>query len=593
MFLYRLEFVGEISQSDVDGIPEKITKEVRSYINSTSGVYFRNIILTSNFTEVTKMCEKHTHVVIQGPKGCGKTYTLLVLFTLCLIKGKTCVFLSSQSFNKLSYFHDLFESKLKKENPTTMDELRDGEKGLDALQTGLQRLCKKYEDLMIFADLSNFDTKDFKNAHLLQTLISLNAFCSRVILSVSSGVDVCRNDEYEKYLKFFDGRVKFVTGFTTEEAAKYLEKRRCCWTLNQIRHISGTNPFMLSLISDRANFSISEYEGIVDTKVRYAMQKHVSGLVNNVRSIEEYFKKVEMLECADFIYLANRQDKLHPDQQSQYEKSWLHQHMLTVLDRTPDLVVLEDQDETDGDKIDLCKDSYPVLRWNFPILGKIFLDILRNFIKERTKNDLMSYCDKVSTFAGCWYECMFFSLLKDFSFIKVLCAGREGKEPTEITLKFNDVSAMDINTTISKHVIYEMRAYYPIVDAVGCLKDNDDDEWLVFIQISLAKYKHHRSLCDLFHKSNGHSNMSIYTYYRKLYSIERSSEKVLLLYFSPQEKPSGCILPDLEQQISELKDSHLKTRLKYGILSTKSDFYDYPEFKLYFKRYFTATNEQQ
>ena len=106
---------------------------------------------------------------------------------------------------------------------------------------------------------------------------------------------------------------------------------------------------------------------------------------------------------------------------------------------------------------------------------------------------------------------------------------------------------MEIDKTMKKGVIYEMRTYYPVADAVGCLQDNNSKEWLVFIQISLFKNEDQRSFCDLFHKSNVQSNVSIYTYmyYRRLYNIECCYKNVLLLHFSPQEKPSSSILSEL------------------------------------------------
>ena len=46
---------------------------------------------------------------------------------------------------------------------------------------------------------------------------------------------------------------------------------------------------------------------------------------------------------------------------------------------------------------------------------------------------------------------------------------------------------------LEPNVLFELRANHPIVDAVGLLKDSDEKQWLVFIQVSLTAYNiiHH------------------------------------------------------------------------------------------------------
>jgi len=131
------------------------------------------------------------------------------------------------------------------------------------------------------------------------------------------------------------------------------------------------------------------------------------------------------------------------------------------------------------------------------------------------------------------------------------------KDPNtkELVLEFDcseEISGCD--DALNQCVLYEMKAYYPIIDGIGYLKDKHDKLWLVFIQISLSKYEKHRSLCDLFHyTTHVHSNWSLYTYYRKLYKISQNFTDALLLYISPQEKSNGDILPKLKEKISGLK----------------------------------------
>ena len=51
----------------------------------------------------------------------------------------------------------------------------------------------------------------------------------------------------------------------------------------------------------------------------------------------------------------------------------------------------------------------PVLKWNFPIVADIYKDVIKNYIRKSTDQHLQDMYARVSTFAGYWYECLFFS----------------------------------------------------------------------------------------------------------------------------------------------------------------------------------------
>ena len=102
--------------------------------------------------------------------------------------------------------------------------------------------------------------------------------------------------------------------------------------------------------------------------------------------------------------------------------------------------------------------------------------------------------------------------------IKVSYHSMNDSNTKELELKFDYSGEIHgCEGALKQCVLYEMKAYYPIIDGIGYLKDKHEKLWLVFIQISLSKYEKHRSLCDLFHyATHVYSNWSLYTYYRKL-----------------------------------------------------------------------------
>lgn len=121
-----------------------------------------------------------------------------------------------------------------------------------------------------------------------------------------------------------------------------------------------------------------------------------------------------------------------------------------------------------------------------------------------------------------------------------------------------------------------MKTFYPIVNAVGYLKDQSENYWLVFIQVSLSCYRDHRSFCNLFHRAPPKakvqskevpSNCSLFTYYRNQYNVTRCFERAILLYISPKEMycQGQDLLPDLGEEISKLTD--VRTPIISTILS--------------------------
>ena len=196
---------------------------------------------------------------------------------------------------------------------------------------------------------------------------------------------------------------------------------------------------------------------------------------------------------------------------------------------------------------------------------------------------------KVPTFAGHWYERLFFTKSLNHKSILVSYCSMNNSTTKELKLKFEHCEVIQgFEPSLKQCVLYEMRAFYPIFDGIGYLKDEHDKLWLVFIQVSLSPYEKHRSLCDLFHyTTHVYSNYSLYTYYRKLYNIKITFTDALLLYVSPQEKSDDGLLPKLKEEISKLTNVHLKNNLNYGVLSSQSSFHN--DIKHYFPNYIKSS----
>ena len=100
----------------------------------------------------------------------------------------------------------------------------------------------------------------------------------------------------------------------------------------------------------------------------------------------------------------------------EYEQRLLHLHQLTILDywnASSNDEVLEDQEYNKSTPMDPSvlepqKSLHPVLRWNFPITGEIFIDILQSFINGNTETYLQQQCEEYQH----WYKCLFFRIFE-------------------------------------------------------------------------------------------------------------------------------------------------------------------------------------
>jgi len=84
IFVFRYPFPKIGSQSEVEQIIRSLPKYVKSYISVSCGVYLDEIVMRHEFEKVINLCEREVAISICSPKECGKTYTLALLFALCV-----------------------------------------------------------------------------------------------------------------------------------------------------------------------------------------------------------------------------------------------------------------------------------------------------------------------------------------------------------------------------------------------------------------------------------------------------------------------------------------------------------------------------
>jgi len=131
---------------------------------------------------------------------------------------------------------------------------------------------------------------------------------------------------------------------------------------------------------------------------------------NHATLIMHYFRTQQLL---DTTYCACRHGQLVEDEEYEYQKRWLAKYNLAVVEEvcTKTQEVVPDQDETLPNKQESKDVTAKILRWNFPTFGRMYLDILRNFINDCYSTKLKEICKKEPSFVGFWLEGMFVSYI--------------------------------------------------------------------------------------------------------------------------------------------------------------------------------------
>ena len=250
-------------------------------------------------------------------------------------------------------------------------------------------------------------------------------------------------------------------------------------------------------------------------------------------------------------------------------------HHLTVVEKkSVTRIIQDDQDNTDSTTAN-DGDTYEtkIIRWNFPTLGKEYIDILTNFIENNDREQRINeVCRKEPSFASFWFENQFFAHHKKAPQIAAHYLDSGGKT-TEVKFERFEVAKIDLSHgTLQEGTSYELKTAHPIVDCVGCLKGESLQKWLAFIQISLQSYEQHKQLSQLFCCNTGNpdnKSWSLYTYYRHLYNIDYndSTTLVLLLYVLPSQSK----LESLKTSITNVK---INQRLYVGRLTSGTSFHD-------------------
>ena len=516
-------------------------------------------IITEDFEELSEKMKGYRLILLQGPKGCGKSTMLIAMYLTMVNTDNKCLYLSSEilrmmgskSYGTSSYFNGFVHKNTSTINSITL--LESLNKSVDEFVTAfcgyLEEFCSK-EKLCLFIDFCQLQRV---NSLIIQHLVSISLLKFEnlsLVIALSSGVVSYQDDDIKRLIEDKEAVSLVINGFTREEAKKYVELQKTKLTYHNIASISGTNPLLLSLLHKTDTYQI--YAAKVRRKVSDFLSQN---LKFEGETIKKFLLDKKLKSCLNFVYCALYGEELDEEVESAYRDSWLNENNVMILDNKK-------------------------LQLNFPAFGPLMIQALRNCLVENS-SIMETLITKEASVRGFVFEAQFFQCCEKEGKLCLSCVSVTNQKKIDVSLLISSVGNLQFyRNSLTVNALYEMSSCYPLLDFVGSLTDKNGTCWLVFLQLSLQRYDKHASICGIFKKQkytpkevNDSSFYTIYSYYKNLAGIKEadSSAKVIIGYISPQELEfEDRILPDLQDEIKLVRKNQ---EMYVGIVQKHSTLY--------------------
>ena len=298
--------------------------------------------------------------------------------------------------------------------------------------------------------------------------------------------------------------VRFVT-FSDGEAAVYWTENKGILALKDLKSLTNYNALLLKACLTRTSYA-SAY-----AVVWSVAQRTGQDVLQSLRAENAVWHSDNIQTCITMLYHAANHLDLPCEHLSQYETSWLSTEGMTYI-------------------ADMTGAKFSP-RVNFPLLVSALMNFLRtnNEMGDTRCNDIMK---------GYRFE---YTFLRHTGELCLTCT-EVGGAPTCYTFKGlicqHTVEGEALNS-IGINSLVHLRDSHPVIDAVAKLKDQNNNQWLLLVQVSLSCYaRHHSKVGDLLksitwpEKENRATSANWMQYYQDMCE---PGTKTMYVYISPNQ----------------------------------------------------------
>ena len=168
-------------------------------------------LITANFQELREKMNDHRLILLQGPKGCGKSTMLIAMYMTLVNASSKCIYLSSEVLRMMgseshgvrSYFKEFISENASISGITLLESL---DKSIDDFVSAfcgyLQNFCAKNK-LYLFMDFCQLQRV---NNLIIQHMVSIALLKFEklhLVIALSSGAVICQDDDIKKTRRHF------------------------------------------------------------------------------------------------------------------------------------------------------------------------------------------------------------------------------------------------------------------------------------------------------------------------------------------------------------------------------------------------------
>ena len=564
----------------------------RFFVNASSNHVLSgtSAIFTADVMKVKDAIQSGPRNKLTGPKGCGKSFSLALLFLMLQKEYKYCLYLGSESLHNVHtywYFLDFIEKHSDSVSYANMKEQLHAEM-LEHFRKGKSQLppvCfmkflvslseeNPKKPLYLFIDFgqSTIYEKDSPTFDFL--LQSASIPTANVTVAVSSGALVHVRKLGPKQCDKFNGLFSQnwtevdISGFTEDEAKLVVEKINCNEGLKfeQIRHLSGNNPLLLSILN--SSDTLYHYKAKILARQEEFLERNLGINSNSDVSIKGFLEQDHFRACEKYIHYANTGSKLTKQEYETYHGTWLYANQVTSCK----LVYQEHHTH-----------SY-VLNFNFPNLGIHLMKIIRRYLKRKT--DIENLSLKERSVAGFLFQEVFFDHCREKQKLGISCIDLDNGQESNMTLYVDLIVDFQNQDKLDLGIMYELWSNHQVIDCVGYLKSLQGKNCLVYAQLSLQEYRSHRKLSDLIRTVPPKTHvpdhlkstpkLTLFTFYLQLAGINEEVDTIIFIYVTPNDN-EGSLLKQIQDDLRPIQKlataAKIKARLNAGAIGRQAEFF--------------------
>ena len=534
------------------------------------------------FIDSAKGCEIYDNLrnmgstMIEGPKGSGKTTLLLTTYCLLTKQNVTCVYLNCNALSDQERCKTYLKSVCESQN-------------FDTLKEYLVYITQHRADVVYFVDLSSVSASSPSSMSEILSIISGNP----CIIALSSGAAKLNSEnEYNnsRFASLSCSCPRVVVGnFTETTASQFVTRMRESTGIefsydDQMKSVCGTNPLLLKTYCSKKDSAQGNLH------VTTTLERFLANNLHIGEDLAQHLEKVHIFDCVEMINMSLKELKFDEQDKKKFDQSWIRKEFLAEMEK----VEGSPSDDTTTSNSNTPK-TWWTLKWNFPTLPHLLLEIINNFCKKGDGNrEIQQLCREQPSLNGIYFELCFFEYHRhqgvslQCSCVKAICDNVGEAQSIKFDTCKGVLSQGRTDHEMEAGVLYQLRLCHETIDGVAFLTDDHQKKWLLFVQTSTQPYNKHRSKMHEILPSQYETrskqimtDKSLFDKYKKNLVGNNTQEfNTLFLYVSPEELTNNSeMLPNLRQRIQgfKLQDVYV------GELSKDSDFYNhYKDKRLFF-----------